>query len=65
MSRMRYLDKSRDLDGLTNDGNLLDSVLMESTVENYLFLRRVRGGTKAQSGKIMQYESHCDDSWEG
>lgn len=37
----------QDNDELTNDSNLLDSVLMESAINDYLFLRRVCGGTKA------------------
>lgn len=47
ISRVMYPDEQRDVDKLTNDGNLLDSVLMESPIEDYLFLRRVRGGAKA------------------
>ena len=41
VSRMIYPDGYQDSNELTNDGNLLDSVLMERSVEDYLFLRRV------------------------
>jgi len=42
-----YRSKRSNLDGLTNDGNLLDSILMDNVIKDYLGLRRVCRGTKA------------------